>query len=436
MLMNEEVKKNLVCVECHRALGKGTIAIMHRSRYLCSSCYTRQAAYVDGEPSDDKLGTEREFEALFGSIHENSFFTEQHEFPEKKKTPMTPKEIVAYLDKNIVGQNDAKKALAVAVCNHYRRIHADTDEVQIPKSNVLMQGPTGCGKTFILKTLADLLEVPFFIADASLITEASYKGNDVESIVTGLYQAAGGDVEKTQKGIIYLDEFDKLSTKYGHTSEESSVGAGVQRQMLKMIEGCVMDIPKSGYRKTGDCVTINTENILFICGGAFVGINKNKKENSSRAIGFCEGTPTEEVAAKNDRLCPDDFINYGLIPEMVGRLPIIVSLADLTEKDLVEVLRNTEKSLIKKYCALFKDAYGVELVFRNAAITEIAHQAYIRKTGARGLNAIVENVMQDLLFDVPSDTSIKKCFITKEVVQGIAAPHLVRENDMIKRHAS
>ena len=435
-MMNDEVKKILECTECRRTLNGRAIAIMYRNQYLCNVCYKRQVANENRNLSGDELRTEQEFEDLFRRIHDRSYFTEHHTFPEKKKTPMTPKEIVAYLDKNIVGQNDAKKALAVAVCNHYRRINADTNSVQIPKSNVLMQGPTGCGKTYILKTLADLLEVPFFIADASLITEASYKGNDVESIVTGLYQAAGGDVEKTQKGIIYLDEFDKLSTKYGHTSEESSVGAGVQRQMLKMIEGCVMDIPKSGYRKTGDCVTINTENILFICGGAFVGIKKEKAVNSSRAIGFCVEKPTEEATTRADRLCPDDFINFGLIPEMVGRLPIIVSLADLSEKDLVEVLRNTEKSLIKKYCTLFKDIYGVELVFRNAAITEIAHQAYIRKTGARGLNAIVENVMQELLFDVPSDTSIRKCYITKEVVQGITGPHLVRENDMFKRHAS
>lgn len=431
MLMYDEVKIIKECVRCRRTLSNRSITIMYENKYLCDSCYKREIANSGSDRlNSDKPSHKKQFEDSVEWIYNRSFFSEHFKFPKKKKIPVTPREIVAYLDKNIVGQDDAKKALAVAVYNHYRRISANAEDIKIPKSNILIQGPTGCGKTYILKTLADLLEVPFFIADASLITEAGYKGNDVESIITGLYQAASGDIEKTQKGIIYLDEFDKLSTKYGHTSRESSVGAGVQRQMLKMMEGCVMDIPKSGYKKSGDSVSVNTENILFICGGAFVGIKKEKHIKSAHTIGFCaeEKTDVNEVLEK-DKLCPDDFINFGLIPEMVGRLPIIVSLNDLSESNLADILRNTEKSLIKKYCVLFKETYGVELVFRDSAITEIAHQAYVRKTGARGLNAIVENVMQELLFDIPSESTICKCIITREVVQGTDKPYAIGDGE-------
>ena len=437
MLMYDEAKEIYECEECCRSLGRKALAIKYGDKYLCKSCYNRKiTALPNAIPSCDKV-SEQEFENLLKHIHKGKFFREYHKFSKGEKIHMTPREIVAYLDKNIIGQDAAKKALAVAVCNHYRRINADEKDITIPKSNVLIEGPTGCGKTYILKTLAELLEVPFFVADASIITEAGYKGNDVEAVVTGLYQAAGEDIEKTQKGIIYLDEFDKLSSRYGYSSGDSSVGAGVQRQMLKMIEGCVMDIPKSGYRKSGDSVTINTENILFICGGAFVGLHKEKKAKSTQSIGFMsDGKARDNDMKKTDKLCPEDFINFGLIPEMVGRLPIIVSLTDLTEADLVNVLRNTERSLIKRYCALFKSAYDVELVFYDDAITEIAHQAHVRKTGARGLNAIVENIMQELLFDIPSEPSIRKCIITKEVVQGIDKPHVVKENDIVKRNAS
>lgn len=441
MMMHDEVKKIEICEKCHGVLNDAfdqRIAIRYKDRYLCTRCYKRELSVTPQVTLGSEGLWEKQCKDFLKGVRKECFFTEVHKFEEKKKESLTPREIVAYLDKNIVGQEDAKRALAVAVCNHYMRINAGTDDVKIPKSNVLMEGPTGCGKTYILKTLAELLDVPFFVADTSVITEAGYKGNDIESVVTGLYQAADGDVEKTQKGIIYLDEFDKLSSKYGHSSsEESSVGAGVQRQLLKMLEGCVMDVPKTGYRKSGDSVRIDTENILFICGGAFVGLHPEKNTKSAQAIGFAsEVKAKEHPVAKSVKSCPQDFVDFGLIPEIVGRLPIIVSLNDLTEQDLVSVLKNTEKSLIKKYALLFERAYDVELVFEDEAVVEIAHQAYIRKTGARGLNAIVEGIMQELLFDIPSEPSIRKCVITKEAVQGSDRPQLFREEEEIRGYAS
>lgn len=429
-MMNKDVIKIKECAKCGRNLAQRLIAIKQDSQYLCSQCYKRNNSKFQNPFANNV--DEKEIKDLSELLKQNlggRFFSESFKFPKAKKKFITPKEIVAYLDKNVKGQEEAKKILAVAVCNHYRRINAKADDVKIPKTNVLIQGPTGSGKTYILQMLAELLEVPFYIADASLITEASYKGNDVESVITGLYQAANGDIEKTQKGIIYLDEFDKLSAKFGGYHDHQSVGAGVQRQMLKMIEGCVMDIPKKGHRKAGECVTVNTENILFVCGGAFVGIREHdEEEKKMQSIGFCiEEKPDSSQKTPDKKLCPEDFINFGFIPEIVGRLPLIASLKELTEKDLVDILENTENSLIKKYRALFMDAYDVELVFEETAIREIAHQAYAKKIGARGLNAMIENVMQDLLYEIPSDPSICKCIITKEVVEGLEKPRVIKE---------
>ena len=455
MFMYDEVKMIKTCAECGQKINNNTITIQYGNKYLCNSCYkmkcveTQKDIFGDDWMEDSLLEALLEEEAeMKNAVKEEVsieelrqqaldpyFFCEEYKFPKKKKVSMTPKEMVAYLDKHIVGQDEAKRTLAVAVANHYRRINCTEGDAMIPKSNILLQGSTGCGKTYILKMLAELLEVPFYIADASLITEASYKGNNVETIISGLYQAADQNVEKTQKGIIYLDEFDKLSSRYGHTSQNASVGAGVQRQMLKMIEGCVMEIPKSGSRKGGESVSIHTENILFICGGAFVGIKEEKK--ASHTIGFYPQSKSQvEKITMTKKPCPDDFINFGIIPEMVGRLPIIVSLNDLTETDLTNILQNTEKSLIKQYCSLLKNTYDVELVFQDSAIAQIAHQAYIRKTGARGLNGIVENIMQEILFEIPSDETICKCVITEDVVKGIAKPHIIRENDLIEMRVS
>ena len=424
-----EIKK---CSKCGRKLGDCVITIRYENKYICNICYKMESRneHREAHNCDEEIKLEEDVETFIRNISDGKYFREGFAFPKMEKKYVTPKEIVEYLDKNVKGQEEAKKILAVAICNHYRRINAISEEDKIPKSNVLIQGPTGSGKTYILKMLADLLEVPFYIADASLITEASYKGNDVESVITGLYQAAGGDIEKTQKGIIYLDEFDKLSSNYGATSERSSVGAGVQRQMLKMIEGCVMDIPKTGHRKAGECVTVNTENILFVCGGAFVGIEKLKEEEKTvHTIGFCtEQQEKTNVKARNERLCPEDFIKFGMIPEIVGRLPLIASLKELTKSDMENILKNTENSLIKKYCKLFDDNFDVELVFEEDAIAEIANQAYAKKIGARGLNAIVENVMQELLYEVPSEPSVSRCIITKKVVQGLEKTHMVTKN--------
>lgn len=373
------------------------------------------------------LNDEQVIKHLFGEIREEYIFKETHKLPSLEIEHKTPKEMVEYLDRFVIGQEEAKKALAVAVSSHYRRIEAGVEDVKIPKSNVLIQGPTGSGKTYILKLLANLMDVPFCIVDASLITEAAYKGKDLESVITELYQSAGEDKEKAEKGIIYMDEFDKLSSRFGPENGERTVGAGVQRQMLKMIEGCTMEVPESGYKMQGSSITINTENILFICGGAFVGIEK-VKDKKKYPIGFC--TNFEETALEEEnkeKLTAKDFVDYGLIPEVVGRLPIIVKLEELKEKELLDILTKSEDSLIKRYTELFKKTYNVELKFTDTAIEEIAHQAAIRKTGARGLNAMVEVLMQDLLFEVPSDPNIRGCYITKEVVQGIGKPRMIYE---------